>query len=255
MSVVLNALRAKEAARTAGVSTSRAREGLFVAHDARQTSRNSIRLGVLLFCLFAAIVFATFRLSALYFSTAQGTLLAPKAVAPVIAVLPKAVEPAKAEPPTAEPQVTLQQAQALLADGKVDESLAAYEKLAKLHPKDATILNQMGLILMKQDRGLEAEKRLSEAVALNPNCAECYNSLGLLATSKGYTLQAERHFTTALDLDGDYAEPYFNLAVLLEKNGDEGGAIANFEDFLKRTKNKNSPIARQVKKHLAKLNS
>lgn len=242
MSVVLNALRAKEAAKTAGVSTGRAREGLFVAHDAQQTSRNSMRLGVLLFCLFSAIVFATFRLSALYFSTA--TLPAPKTVAPVVAVLPKT-----------EPKVTLEQAQALLADGKVDESLAAYEKLAELNPKNAMILNHMGLILMKQDRGLEAEKRLTDAVALDPNCAQCYNSLGLLATSKGYTMQAERHFTTAMDLDSDYAEPYFNLAVLMEKNGDEGGAIANFEDFLKRTKNKNSPIARQVKKHLAKLNS
>jgi len=244
MSVVLNALRAKEAARTAARPSARlAQEGLFVANDMPKTQKNAMRLGVLLACLFFAIVFATFRLSALYSSSSQVPAQAPVAQVAAVAAMPAA------------PAVTLEQAKALFADGKLDESLAAFESLAKAHPKDALLRNNMALILMKQERSLEAENRLREAVAMNPDCAECYNTLGLLATQKGFSMQAERHFMKAMDLNDDYAEPYFNLAVLLEKNGDEAGAVAHFEDFLKRTKNKESAIARQVKRHLQKLNS
>lgn len=249
MSVILNALRAKEAAKNTANPRARAKEGLFIADDATRTAQNAIRLGILLFCLFSAIVFATFKLSALYFSASEFQQM-PK---PKLQSAPLAS--AVAALPKPEPQVTLEQAKELLADGKMDESIAVYEKLAKLHPRDALILNDMGLILMKQDRSLEAEKRFRDAIAIKPNCAECFNSLGLLATQKGYSMQAERHFMKAMDLNDDYAEPYFNLAVLLEKNGDEAGAIAHFEDFLKHNKNKNSAVARQVKKHLTKLSS
>jgi Flp pilus assembly protein TadD len=111
----------------------------------------------------------------------------------------------------------------------------------------------MSLILMKQDRILEAEARLREAIKIDATCAECYNSLGLIATQKGHAVEAERHFVRAMDLKEDYAEPYFNLAVLFEKTGNEAGAIAHFQDFLKHTPEQNSPIAAQVRKHLAKL--
>jgi Flp pilus assembly protein TadD len=246
MSVVLNALRAKEAARTAARPSVRAQEGLFIANDMPRTSRNAKRLGVLLACLFLAIAFATFRLSALYFSALPQMPIAKTQLAQVAAAVPAL---------NAASPVTAEQAKALFSEGRLDESLAAFESLAKMNPKDASLRNNMALILMKQERSLEAENRLREAVAINPDCAECYNTLGLLATQKGYSMQAERHFMKAMDLNDDYAEPYFNLAVLLEKNGDEAGAIAHFEDFLKHTKNRESAIARQVKRHLQKLNS
>jgi protein O-GlcNAc transferase len=108
-------------------------------------------------------------------------------------------------------------------------------------------------ILMKQDRLLAAENYLREAIKFGPTCAECFNNMGLLATQKGRTVEAERHFMRAMDLKEDYADPYFNLAVLLEKNGDEAGAMAHFEDFLRHTSDKNSAIALEVKRHLAKL--
>lgn len=244
MSVILNALRAKEAAKAGGYSRKPPSMSLFIADDEPRTQVNVVRMSALIVVLFASMIFAGFRVSALLFSSSNAGLPVQPKLPAVALVAPKV-----------ETTVTKEQAKALFDDGQIEEALAAYEKLAKANPKDAMILSDMGLILLKEDRLLAAETNLRDAIKLDPSCAECYNNLGLLATQKGRAVEAERHFTKAMDLKEDYADPYFNLAVLLEKNGDEAGAIAHFEDFLRHTSNKNSSVALQVKKHLAKLNS
>lgn len=240
MSVILNALRAKEAARAHRPNT-RAAEGLFVAGDEFRTKKNSTRLIVLLVALFVSMMFALVQLSTLFFAIPAAVEAVPKVPQKVVAAVA--------------PVLTAQMAKALYSEGRVNEALAAFEKIIKARPNDALAINDMSLILMKQDRILEAEGHLREAIKIDANCAECYNSLGLIATQKGHAVEAERHFVRAMDLKESYAEPYFNLAVLFEKTGNEAGAIAHFEDFLKHTADKNSPVALQVRKHLAKLSS
>lgn len=237
MSVILDALRSKEAANSA---TERLwpKEGLFVDVEKKASLSPGTRISILLVVLCAGTAFAVVRLSAMYFVTA--TQATPMAAVPVVASAPMV-----ATKPEPIPDINL--AKAFFAAGQLDESFAIYEQLHKMEPTNPMVLNDMGFILMKQNRVLEAESLLQEAISVAPDCAECFNNLGMLSTQMGRIAQAEKYLMRAIEINEIYAEPHFNLAVLLRKAGDEKSAMLHFEDYLKWTPNKSSQLAQQVR--------
>lgn len=238
MSVILNALRSKEAAKAAQEKMG-PKEGLFFGVPRTETRSFGSRISVLLIILFAASIFAFVRF-------AFHTEAAPSAQPLSEMALPKAGLAAK-------PAVDLAGAKALFAQNRLDESLKAYEQLLKAAPANALLMNDMGLILLKQGRVLEAEGRFQSAIKSNPQCAECYNNLGLLATQSGRLVDAEQSLKTAIALKAGYADPYFNLGVVYEKLGEPVKAIASFHSFLKVAPASQAAVVSQVKNHIASM--
>lgn len=239
MSVILNALRSREDIK-ATHDKIKPREGFFFAPEKSSSTSRATRLSILVIILFAASTFAIVRVSIRFLAVPQ-------------TVVTQAAPLSDLKLPAPGMDSDLNAAKALFSQNRLDESLAAYEKLLKASPSDAMLLNDAGLVLLKQDRIVEAESRLKSALQADPKCSECYNNLGLLATRKGQMSEAEEYLKMAIALKKTYPDPYFNLAVLFERAGDKENAKTYFSEFLKVAPNQQAAIVLRVKEHLTKL--
>lgn len=248
MSVILNALRSKESGQTNKRNVF-PKEGLFVdsQHDEKMSSQS--RIGILAAILFSATIFAVVRVGSIGYLAPPSELAAvtPKQESKVVS---SAVAAVVATALIANQPGDLDAAKELLAEKKFGESLAIYERLIVTDPSNASILNDMGFILMKQSRMLEAESRLKAAVAADKKCAECFNNLGMLSTQLGRLNEAQDFLMRAIEVNPSYPDAHFNLAVMLQKSGDKIAAMAHFEDFLSLTPLKSAPVAIEVRKML-----
>jgi Flp pilus assembly protein TadD len=108
---------------------------------------------------------------------------------------------------------------------KRDESLAAIERL----PNDATMRNQLGLVLAKMGENDEALKQFDRAVALGSRTPEFRVNFGNLLGALGQWGRAVDQFREAILLaPRDYVVEY-GLAVALQRKGDHDLAIPEFE--------------------------
>jgi tetratricopeptide (TPR) repeat protein/transglutaminase-like putative cysteine protease len=146
---------------------------------------------------------------------------------------------------------------ALLKQGKVKESLAAYQQLATLHPKEALHKTQLAYAYLEAGLGDRARAVAKEATVLEPNSADAFSALGWIMQhdqigrrfGKGFDYKAALDaYSKAHQLDPKETNPQdkniqINYAVLLEY--DENGerytekshmeqAIAEFNDVKKR---------------------
>lgn len=144
----------------------------------------------------------------------------------------------------------LTSARELFENKQIDDSIQIYEQLLKKSPKDAQVLNDLGILYLKRQKLDESEQHLKRSIELQPNCSVCLNNLGYLKTLQGEDAQAEVYLKKAIEANSDYVDPYFNLGVLYEKNGDIGRSANAYAEYLKRSKDKDSPFNVELRQHL-----
>ncbi|MES2504834.1 MAG: tetratricopeptide repeat protein [Myxococcota bacterium] len=132
-------------------------------------------------------------------------------------------------------------------------SIELFKQALIKSPEDATLLNNLGLAFVKNGQLPEAESSFFKAVASDSGCSSCYNNLGDLEMRRGSLDDAELYYQKATKSDPNYADPHFNLGVLYEKMVDTESAIGSYETFLALSKDRKSPIVRQVRNRLKKL--
>jgi len=123
----------------------------------------------------------------------------------------------------------LQQAEALLQQGRPDQARQkVQEELAK-HPESVEAYNLLGIIAGSQQDYAGALAAFQQALKIAPNSTKTLVNLGNVYVAGKDPDQAEKEFRTALRLDPANHDANYNLGVLLMARGAAAEAIPHFE--------------------------
>jgi tetratricopeptide (TPR) repeat protein len=111
--------------------------------------------------------------------------------------------------------------------GRLDDSIAEFERALASQPEDAEIHYNLGIVLAQQGRDDEEAAQYREALAIRPDYAEARNNLGDVLMRQGRLDEAIAQYRQALALQPDYAEARFNLGLALARQGRKPGATAH----------------------------
>ena len=100
------------------------------------------------------------------------------------------------------------------------------------NPRSYLASNNLGSLLQKENRPLEAMAYFRTAVALEPAYAEAHNNLGTALAAFGKTDEALSSYKEAIRLDPANPKPYNNIGIELSKQGNAATAVDYFEKAL-----------------------
>ena len=114
-----------------------------------------------------------------------------------------------------------------------DEGLRLVRESITIAPGHAWMWNNLGNMLLEQQRIDEALGAYEECVTLDPQSADAWSNLGALHRKEGRLEEAEDACRRAVSLKPDFALAWFNLAqVLIEQGLVHEGLLANSKAIL-----------------------
>jgi tetratricopeptide (TPR) repeat protein len=116
-----------------------------------------------------------------------------------------------------------------------DHLLAArhYRRALAISPTFATARVNLGHVLLIMGRQTEAANEYQTALLHDSRLPEARHNLGILAAQAGHLQEAAKHLEAAHQLAPDKADTLWYLATVREEMGDQPGAIAAYENFLR----------------------
>jgi Tfp pilus assembly protein PilF len=108
------------------------------------------------------------------------------------------------------------------------DAVEFYQKTSKVHPKEASVYNNMGLCFARNKKIKEASTALDQAVRLEPRNILYRNNLAALLVEQNRLSEA---FETLRYVHGE-ANAYYNLGYLLSKKGNTEAAEHHFAQAL-----------------------
>ena len=111
-------------------------------------------------------------------------------------------------------------------NGQTHESIAAFEKTAKLASKNPEALNSVGYQLIESGALSEAETHLRAALKLAPRYAFAHSNLGILLQKRNRLKEAEASLRKAIELQPKLSAAYTNLAGVLNSQLNYPSAVA-----------------------------
>jgi tetratricopeptide (TPR) repeat protein len=150
-------------------------------------------------------------------------IVKPRVLMTDTSVIPRQRE--KTMPPMVQPEQTAthyqQRAEALLAQRKLDDAIAACQEALKSDPRSASACKTLGNIWRAKGDLQQARNWYQKAIELNPTYAEAYANLGNVATQQQDWQAAIAYFQKAIALKPDFAGAYQNLSKVWQKLGRE----------------------------------
>lgn len=200
--------------------------------DAGAAKRSRFTLGLVAgsFVLIVAALFALVGRSApsdpLSLSPTTARPERSEEPAPVPPHPPRAVAPRTGPPPFAD--------EAMAATweydrGDLDAALRKFRDAVRRNPRDAESLSNLGQVLVRLGRALEAIPLLQRAIELNPDRWAYRFNLARAFGELGQWDQAVAHYRAAAGLFPDDYATLFNLARALHKQGDEQAALQEYQ--------------------------
>lgn len=122
---------------------------------------------------------------------------------------------------------------------QIDRAIAAYEEITRLDPQKADAWLALGGLQAKAGQLDRSEAAYRKVVELNPGEAyQTFYNLGVLIMnranrSEADTARAIEAFKRAVEIKPDYAPAYQQLGLALLGTGDQPGARAAIESYLK----------------------
>jgi len=120
----------------------------------------------------------------------------------------------------------------LLAQGKLDDAMAHFGQALASNPKHAEAHNNLGNALVAKGRIDDAIAHYERALVLNPGHVNAHNNLGIALVAKGRIDDAVAHYERALVLDPGHANAHNNLGIALVAKGRIDDAVAHYERAL-----------------------
>jgi Flp pilus assembly protein TadD len=108
--------------------------------------------------------------------------------------------------------------------GQDEEALAEFQRARALSPKDAILLNAIGLCLTRLYRLPEALETFSEAIRINPAYAPSHQRKGVVLGMAGLSREAEDAHRRAISLHPRNPESLGSLASIAARKGDIAAA-------------------------------
>lgn len=128
--------------------------------------------------------------------------------------------------------VSLLAAGALLAmttpPPNLERALEAQKRLVQERPQDADVLNDLGNLLLLDQRPAEAEEAYRQAVELAPEKTAARFNLGLLLQQTGRGHEALKQFRAVLDRDPDHAWAHYQAGAIYERAGEKNSAVRHY---------------------------
>jgi len=106
--------------------------------------------------------------------------------------------------------------------GDTDSALEAYREALVLDEQDAWSMNNMGLLLIKSSRSVDAIGPLARAGQLRDDLAVVRNNLGMALELTGHFGQAAQAYQDALTIDAEYHKAAENLERVSAVEGGPG---------------------------------
>jgi Flp pilus assembly protein TadD len=103
---------------------------------------------------------------------------------------------------------------ALLAQRRMAESVACYERSLALNPAQPDAHNNLGLALTSLGRTAEAIPHYQRALSLDPRHFQAHSNLGVIAVQQGRIADAVGCYQRALAIQPNHAETHNNLGVV-----------------------------------------
>ena len=117
--------------------------------------------------------------------------------------------------------------------GRDEEALAYYLQAHALTPRDAQLLQGMGLCLTRLSRFQEAVYAFEQALRITPASAQVHHDLGIALGMAGQWDAAERAHARAAQLDPRLVGAIATLAAIAARRGDENAARGHAARALK----------------------
>jgi serine/threonine-protein kinase len=125
-------------------------------------------------------------------------------------------------------------AQALKAQGKLDEAIAEFGEAIRLEPGFAPAHNNLGLALREIGKPDHAIVEFRRAVALDPKFVGARRNLGWTLKNQGKVDEAIAEYHEAIRLKPDDASVHYSFGwILFDNKHDYDGAIAEFLEALR----------------------
>ena len=109
---------------------------------------------------------------------------------------------------------------ALAKAGHLARAEDALTKALAIVPRNATVLNDLGLVYIAQNRPKDAAETLRRSVGIDPDFPDAHNNLGGALAAVGDSSGAEAAYREAIGAQPDFAAAHKNLASLLAARGD-----------------------------------
>ena len=119
------------------------------------------------------------------------------------------------------PEVHTNLADVLTRLGRLDEAAEHAAEVQRLMPNSAEAHYRMAGILVQRKDFNGAMVQYREAIRLKPDYAEAHYSLGSALALQGHLDEAFEAFTDAVKLRPNYADAHFNLGVVYDTRNDE----------------------------------
>ncbi len=113
---------------------------------------------------------------------------------------------------------TLQTAQQLHQQGKLQQAFDLYQKIIQIKPKHAEAIHLIGVVLAQTQQPQHAIAYFQQAIKLKPKVAVYYNHLGNALQTIGQLSTARHAYHQALQLAPNDADIYSNLAGVYVKS-------------------------------------
>ncbi len=123
----------------------------------------------------------------------------------------------------------LERARAARGAGRLEDAEILYRDLARIRPRDADVLAELGAVLDQRGRPGEAEPWYRDAVALDPGQALARFGLGVLRAREGNLPAAEYEFRESLESRPDEPQTHTALGDVLLRQHRFGPALAALE--------------------------
>jgi tetratricopeptide (TPR) repeat protein len=114
-----------------------------------------------------------------------------------------------------------------------DAAEAAYQRAIEIDPTLANALTNLGNLMFKRDRLVEAEQYYTRALKIDADQPEAHYNFGFLLFERGQVDRAVESFERALASDPAFADAHFNLAMALQELGKTDLARPHWEAYVK----------------------
>ncbi len=117
----------------------------------------------------------------------------------------------------------------LLKDDRVSQAEEQFRKALGINPDDTEAMNELGVATMQQGKVEEAIALYQRALEIAPNSAETQINLGVALLQKGEPENAANHFQHAAQVDPGSAKAHKNLAAAYLQERQWADAVAQFQ--------------------------